>query len=129
MERYFHGHFIKKLFIVTGIILAMAGIVMYRSSSNNYETNLEKMMGKAEYFNEKGKTERAITQIRMYLDNRKDDVQAWERLGEIYEKIGDEEKADKAYASGTLVNDEKLNGGGVFTVSSKSFTNNRRKNF
>lgn len=114
MERYFHGHFIKKLFIVTGIILAMAGIVMYRSSSNNYETNLEKMMGKAEYFNEKGKTERAITQIRMYLDNRKDDVQAWERLGEIYEKIGDEEKADKAYASGTLVNDEKLNGGGIY---------------
>lgn len=112
MGRYVHKYLKKILVIITGIVLITLVIVLYRDSLNNYETNLEKMMDKAEFFNEKGKTVRAITQIQMYLDNRKDDVRAWERLGEMYEILGEEEKADEAYVSGTLVNSKKLNGGG-----------------
>lgn len=114
MGRYVHKYFKKILVIITGIVLITLVIVLYRDSLNNYETNLAKMMDKAEFFNEKGKTVRAITQIQMYLDNRKDDVRAWERLGEMYEILGDEEKADEAYVSGTLVNSKKLNGGGIY---------------
>lgn len=107
----FNYHFKKVnirsiLMVLLAVVILLALILVYfAEKKNEYATESSEMIAKAEYFWGKGESERAVTQMKIYLDNNKSDIDAWFVLAGYYDQLGNDKKVQDCYRSISLIDD------------------------
>lgn len=118
---YFKKENIKSILMVllVVVILLVLILVYFAEKKNDYAAESSEMIAKAEYFWEKGESDRAITQMKIYLDNNKSDIDAWLVLAGYYDQLGNDKKVQDCYHSISLIDDKNYRSNEDIVLSGK----------